>query len=501
MKQNTAGYLSDLWRMSAGVVIAGLLSSCAVVDWFAGKTSDDEVKEMDKDVAKSVEKKATAYDESLKKFGRMLDAYNISTIRVQSKLISNQTAEKGLPDDVSRMLISAVNKIGPKIIYVPYDPSYVINEANTGGDINRALPNIVLAGGITEYDKDLIEKNRELKSEVSIQEGDFGSNYSHDGGLGYKAGSGVSRLTLDLQLMNYRTQTYLSGIQAINQVNMRKTELGWGVGYFFQGSGLAFQYSLRKKQGQYYAIRLLVELSVLEVLGKYFDVPYWKCVDGMATDTTMIARLRDEFDMLDDARQVAYLKEYLFFHGDTGIDRQSTALTPDVLSKIDQAVSRYGCSNRTDLFIKLWETVPIKQARQRNKEYERQAASAERQRQNARQQNVARYNELIGQADSLYNSGKLQEAAAAYRQAGQIFPEQNDPKAMLARISQELAAKASAPAAPPAATPAPGVPEVPTAPAVAEVPAAPAAPAPAPEKKTVKSNKEKPLNPFKSVEW
>ena len=92
------------------------------------------------------------------------------------------------------------------------------------------------------------------------------------------------------------------------------------------------------------------------------------------------------------------------------------------MSKIDQAVSRYGCSNRTDLFIKLWETVPIKQARQRNKEYERQAASAERQRQNARQQNVARYNELIGQADSLYNSGKLQEAAAAYRQAGQIFP-------------------------------------------------------------------------------
>ncbi len=500
MKRNTAEFLSVCWRMSAGVVIAGLLSSCAVVDWFAGKTSDDEVKEMDKELAKSVEKKTTAYDSSLKKFGRMLDAYNISPVRVQSKLISNKTAEKGLPDDVSRMLISAVNKIGRKVVYVPYDPSYVINEANTGGDINRALPQIVVAGGITEFDKDMIEKERELKSEVSIQKGDYGSNYSHDGGLGYKAGSGVSSITLDIQLMNYRTQTYLSGIQAINRINIRKTKLGWGIGYFFQGSGLSFQYSLRKKQGKYYAIRLLVELSVLEVLGKYFDVPYWKCVDGMSADTTMIARLRDEFDMLDDARQVAYLKEYLFFHGDTGIDRQSNALTPQVLSKIDQAVSKYGCSNRTDLFIKLWETVPLDQARARNKQYERQAARAERQRQNARQQNIARYNQLIGQADALYNSGKLREAADAYRQAGQIFPGQNDPKAMLARINQELAAKAPAPAAVPAATPAPAAPEVPSVPAVADVPVAPAAPA-APAKKTVKSKKEKPLNPFKSVEW
>jgi len=219
-----------LAKAACCAVLTGMLSSCAVVDWFMGKTSDEEVKEMDSDVAESMTAKKTPYDEALRQFGLMLEAYNISEVRVQSKLISNQTAEKELPDDVSRMLISAVNKIGKKVVYIPYDPSYVLNEANTGGDIARALPQIVLAGGITEFDKDLIEKGRELKTEVSIQKGDYGSNYSHDGGAGYNAEEGVSRITLDLQLLNYKTQTYMPGIQGINSVNIRKTKLGWGVG-------------------------------------------------------------------------------------------------------------------------------------------------------------------------------------------------------------------------------------------------------------------------------
>jgi hypothetical protein len=473
-----------------GITLAMLLSSCAVLDWFAGKTSDTEVKEMDDAVAKSIAKKTTSYDSSLRKFGKMLRAYNINEIRVQSKLISNQTAEKGLPDDISRMLISSVNKIGNKVIYIPYDPNYMLNEANTGGTINRALPKIVIAGGITEFDKELIEKGRELKTEVSIQKGDFGSRYSHDGGAGYQAQSGISRITLDLQLLDYRSQAYLSGIQAINSINIRKTKLGWGIGYFFQGSGMSFQYSLRKKQGKYHAIRLLVELSVLEILGKYFDVPYWKCIDGMAADTMMINRLRDEFSALPDNQQYSYLKEYMFLHGITGFNRDVKFMTATELAKLEEVQKKYHCNNNSDLFIKLWESVSIPQAIKLNKEYRYAQMKRARTRATQQQQKIARYNALIAQADNLYKNHRMTEARSTYQQANLLFPQQRDPIEMIARIDQAQS-QASAQTA-----------NVNSKAKMPEIRIAVKAPQPTAAPLTKKNKKEAPLNPFKKdIKW
>lgn len=481
-------------KLAVASAAALLLSSCAVVDWFAGKTSDAEVQQMDKDLGQAT-KKQTAYDESLKKFGRMLEAYNIGEIKVQSKVIANQTAEKELPDSVSNMLISAVNKIGKTVVYIPYDPSYVINEANTGGNINRALPQVVLAGGITEFDKDMIEKGRELKTEVSIAKDDFGSKYSHDGGAGYQAETGVSRIAMDLQLLNYKTQTYLPNIQSISQINLRKSKLGWSVGYYFQGSGMAFQYSLSKKQGKYHALRLLVEISVIEVLGKYFDVPYWRCVDGMTVDAQMVNRLKEEFGGLSENQQDSYLKEYLFFHGYDGFSRSTAGMTPAEQDLLKKAMQKFQCTDRAELFVKLWETVPIDSARVRNRDYARDAAKRQQQAENEMQQKVGNYNSLITKADALYKGGSLAEARDLYRQANAIFPDQKDPVDMIAKIDQEAAAaKNQAPG-----TTAPMAPTVPAAPAIAAPTASATAAAPAPA--AGQRKKEAPLSPFKTTEW
>lgn len=472
------------------ITLCTLLTSCALVDWFAGKTSDQEIKEMDHKIAKSMTKKTTIYDSALHRFGRMLEAYNIKQIRVQSKLISNQTAEKGLPDNVSRMLISSVDKIGKQVIYVPYDPNYIINEANTGGTIHRALPKIVIAGGITEFDKGLIEKNRELKSEVSIQKGDFGSNYSHDGGAGYQSGSSVSRITLDLQLMDYKSQAYLSGIQASNSINIRKTKLGWGIGYFFQGSGMSFQYSLKKKQGKYHALRLLVELSVLEIMGKYFDVPYWKCIDGMEADKAMISRLHDEFSELQTNQQYSYLKEYLFLHGITGFNRNLNVMTATELAKLEQVKQQYHCNNNSDLFIKLWENIPISAAIKRNRDYHRQQRRQNRLAASNRQQKIARYNALIAHADNLFKNKRMSEARAAYQQANMIFPKQRDPITMIARIDQLTRQSVSSVANVSS-----------TSPPQSQVKEPETTTTNSPANTVNKSKKEAPLNPFKKVTW
>ncbi|MHB9138779.1 MAG: hypothetical protein ACYC4Q_05185, partial [Victivallaceae bacterium] len=267
------------------------------------------------------------------------------------------------------------------------------------------------------------------------------SNYDYDGGAGYKAGSAVSRMTLDLQLMEYQTQTYLPGVQTINSINLRKTELGWSVGFFFEGNGFSFDYSLNKKQGKYQALRLLVELSVLEVLGRYFDVPYWQCVEGAPPDTKQIARLKEEFDNLNQAQQYSYLKEYLFFHGISGIDRTSGGVSDKEIALIKSKMQELNCPDYGSLFLKLWETVPLTESRKRIRQHAKDQNETAQKAQEDVSKKINQYNSLIEQADALFNQGALAQSRELYRQAGLLFPDQPDPKSMMSRIDSQLAAQ------------------------------------------------------------
>lgn len=372
MSKGIAFLLKNFFLVSISVFLTLTMSSCAVLDWFMGKTSDEEVEQMDKDIS-GLGKRVTRYEDSLDQFGIMLEAYDLQKIKIQSKPIKNQTAEKGLPDDVRTIVETSINKVRRQITLIPYDPVYYTAEVTTGGQIVRTLPDIVIDGGLSEFDKDMIEKERELKAEAQVKKGDFGSSYDQDGGAGYKAKSGVSRLGLDLHLLNYATQAAIPGKQASNTVNIRKTQLGWSVGYYFQGCGLSFEYTLKKQQGLHSAIRLLVEMSVMEILGKYYDVPYWRCIEGAKPDEPMCARLSEEFSDASDATQIAYLKEYLFLHGYDGFDRETNSFDQAETKAYNDITAKLGVTNKTDLFMKLWMTVPIEEAKKRVKEGRRLA--------------------------------------------------------------------------------------------------------------------------------
>ncbi|MFA6293858.1 MAG: hypothetical protein WC637_18865, partial [Victivallales bacterium] len=94
MKKRTAFLLKHLILVSISTLLTLSMSSCAVWDWFMAKTSDEEVDQMDKDIS-GLGKRVTRYEDSLDQFGIMLEAYDLQKIKIQSKPIKNQTAEKG----------------------------------------------------------------------------------------------------------------------------------------------------------------------------------------------------------------------------------------------------------------------------------------------------------------------------------------------------------------------------------------------------------------------
>jgi hypothetical protein len=284
------------------IFIIQAMCSCS---WITAGTDDEEVRDLEKDMR--AEKRTTVFEESLIKLGLMLKGYGVPETPVQSKNIGNETAEKSVPTDLYVMVSTTISKIGKPLIFIPYDVQYVVGETTTGGNIQRIYPKVVVAGGITGFDQDMVEKEREMEAEGGWAGASGGGRLSAEGGL--------SRVTIDLSMLDYKTQVYFSGVVTSNSICLRKDKLGWGVFAYYMGNGASFDYSLRHKQGVHAALRTVVEFSMIELLGKMFEVPYWKCIDGAAPDARMMERIRDEFAYMPEDKQALKLKKLLFLHG------------------------------------------------------------------------------------------------------------------------------------------------------------------------------------------
>jgi tetratricopeptide (TPR) repeat protein len=429
-------------------VISLLLVSCA---WFQGEITDEEVKELDEGM--SATKRETGLEGSLIKFGWLLQGYDIPRTPIQCKNIGNESAERGMPSDVYTLVSTSINKIGRQIIFIPYDAQYVVSESTTGGNINRLYPKVVIAGGITGYDKDMIQKERE---------GDASGGWAGaSGSAKYSASGAVSRITLDLNMLDYTTQAYFPGVLSTNAVLLRKGKLGWGVSGYYMGCGASMESQVKTKQGVHAALRILVEFSIIEVLGKYFEVPYWRCLKDGVRDENMIARMKDNFSAMTPDVQNLILKKFLYLHGYQGINLKTSKLDSSEQQELRSAMRTYAAKESTDAFIKLWENVPVDQSRKqvvkarRQQKYEakleeRKAKKAaeekakedaeKRQKQlEEHQAKIASFHKSVGQGDKYLAAGDYLRAKTAYMNAHKLFGGEEYPVKRLNEINTILA--------------------------------------------------------------
>ncbi len=306
----------------------------------------------------------TRYTNALKKLGKMITAYEGDPVKIQSKFIVNATSSQNeLPQDISRMLITAINKIGDNVIYVPYDPQYILNEAQTGAQISRILPDIVISGAITEYDKNVIERKKGLNIDLAFGEGKGDT----DVGFSQDYSKSNTKISLDLQLLNYSTMTMFPGIQTQNSIIIYKNSKNREFGFSIFGNGLGLNGSINVNQGKHEALRLLVEFSILELIGKYYNIPYWKLLPHGKVDKEVLYKERVKFRKILKNKKVAIalIQRMLYLHGYklnvNGIYDQNTFLALKKYIK-DYKVKLKTPGINEDTYISLYLTLPIEKA-------------------------------------------------------------------------------------------------------------------------------------------
>lgn len=348
-------------RACLTLVLSISISACATIDPAAVDVKLPETTPI---------QKTTSYTQALRNLGLMTEIYDTGPLKIQSNPIGDNTGTSGatggeIPKDITEMIKSALNSIGGNVIFIPYDPAYIQNQMVTGYSNfdKKLIPDVVVSGGITEFDRGL-----ETRGEGT----DFGGegevplsvplpSYKVALDISNAKKTGLARITLDFNLLDFRTMAGIPRMNTVNSMEVTKalSEKEFGITLF--GPTFGRKGSIKRVQGRHNAVRLLVEVSMIQVVGKNLVLPYWRLIgDDTQADDVVLSSLKKSYYRMNDFQRIHNTQQWLFLHGfDVS---PSGSLDDKTISALRQFRPNHVPQDKSidvDTFVDLYLTIPI----------------------------------------------------------------------------------------------------------------------------------------------
>jgi hypothetical protein len=246
----------------------------------------------------------------------------------------------GIPDatgliatGTKEMFITAVSRMSAKrnaFRFVDYDPTQtdvqVLSEL-VGLHEDFVAPNYYVRGAITQLDSNVLQS--QASAGVSIPGLDLAINGNQV----------VSVVSIDLNVGKLITRQILPGISSSNSIAVVQSGKGADVGGFIGKAGLSLSVSLDKSEGFHQAVRNLIELSTIEVLGKLTRVPYWQCLTIESTNPNYRTEARGWFDTMGVTERERFVSSALARAGYLRSEGDGAS------SGLSEAIARYQAEN------------------------------------------------------------------------------------------------------------------------------------------------------------
>ena len=342
-----------LYFATVSIIASALIVGCA-----NPQKVDIKLKER-----KIVQKKSN-YTASLDGFGRMTEIFASKKAKIQSKGITDDTGTSQatggeIPIDITEMIKSSINKIGGKIQYIDYDPSHMSNMRALGYSNfqNKIIPTLVISGGITEFDRSL--EVRGSGSDTGVEATVHGQAVGLD--MGNSKKSAKSNITIDISLIDFQTWAMIPKMTTTNTVSVFSGTASSELGFSIAGASFGLNGNVKKVQGRHAAVRILVELSVIEVVGRYLDLPYWRILPNGNVDKVVIRSISKKFLRAKEEDRIAMIQNVLYLHGydvemSGKMDASTKAAIDKYKNKNSSSVAGY---NTLALFKELYVNVPL----------------------------------------------------------------------------------------------------------------------------------------------
>lgn len=315
--------------------------------------------------------KVTTFTDNLKTFGLMMEIHRTQPLKVVVKDIVDKTGASfatgsEIQQNITEIVKSTLNSMGENVVFIEYDPEFVQAMQQTGySDFSdKLIPDIVITGAITEFDRALEswDKGTDVGAEVQFSHVSKAlpsqtlSIEHSDSAMATKA-----RITVDFNLKDFRTLAGIPGMNIVNAIEVQKGQRKQEFGITLFGPTFGSKGSKKIVQGRHDAVRQVVQSGLIQLMGRYAAVPYWRVFgeDAVADEIVIKSWMRG-FPKLDDTSRISMMQEKLYLHGyDIDINGKVDEKTKAAFSDFKSKNNLPGGALNADTFLKIYFTVPI----------------------------------------------------------------------------------------------------------------------------------------------
>jgi len=258
-----------------GLAAVVLLAGCAMpMDARRDKAFQSHAHVADRPNNRPV-RSVSSFSESLACMDRMLRAAELPTTLVTSKQIPDYSGK--MPVATKDMIITALSQMSRTsnaFRYVDYEVELARQDTVqtlttillNNNQLQLQRPGLYFSGAISYLDQNVLSGHADFGTSASRLE------------TGYSRSRNAALVALELHLGDFRTRTLIPGLDSANEVIIGTGGEGLDLAGRIGSYGVQFTIGRDYTQGAGAAMRTLVELATIELVGKWARVPYWQCL-------------------------------------------------------------------------------------------------------------------------------------------------------------------------------------------------------------------------------
>lgn len=297
-----------IWMALSSVL---LISGCGQLDARRHIGVHEPATVMNRPVVRPV-RSISSFSESLSCMDHMLRAAELPTTLISSKQFPDFSGR--VPVAVKDMVVTSLSQmshLSNAFRYVDYEVD--IARQDTVQNLTTILlnnnqmqlqrPALYVSGAIAFVDQNVASQRK--TAGISSDRVD----------AGYSNSNSATVVALEVHLGDFRTRTIIPGLDSANEVVIG------GAGEGLDLAGRIGTYGVRFNVGRDYAmgtggaLRTLVDLAMIELVGKWARIPYWQCLMLDQTNPNFQRQMRDWYTESGTPGQLRLIRSSLIARG------------------------------------------------------------------------------------------------------------------------------------------------------------------------------------------
>lgn len=280
-------------------------------------------------------KTVTNFSDGLRCMDNLLLRFGTRDVSAMLEEMTDKTGK--LPAGTRDMMISAVSDMtkrsrAVKLVAFGVDNRNIIDFLANLQKTNpfSLIPLYDIRGALSQFETD-----------AERQQNGFGISFLNLFGIRAGTDKVVSVLAFDASVLQTSDLTLVNGVTSKNTMVITRQQSGGEASATIQKVGINFNSTFTQQESAAQALRNLVELSAIEIIGKLVKIPYWSCL-GIPNDNAEVQlEIEDWFVGLRNPRDMnAFMQEQLRNRGfyDGPVDGRSNQALRDATAAYGKAI-------------------------------------------------------------------------------------------------------------------------------------------------------------------